>query len=92
MTNFPEQKKIVKLSNGKEVILYDLSIGFIIDVEKKIVEDDAISIMKDASSLDEEEIRKLRKSEIEYCINEIMTLSYGEDKDSSEDSGETKKR
>jgi len=90
MTNFPCKKKEVKLES-MEVVLHDLSIGFMLDFEAKIIDDSFINIIKDASSLNEEEARKLRSSEAEFLVKEIMLLTYGEKKEETDEDGETKK-
>lgn len=77
MIDFPISKKTINLAD-KEVIIYDLSVGFLIDFEAKQVKDDFSSILNDATSLSEEQIRSLRKSEAEFLIKEIMILTYGE--------------
>ena len=76
MTNFPCKKKIVNLENA-EVVLYDLSLGFLIDCEAGNVDESFFNVLKDASSLSEDEIKKLRKGEAEHLVKEVMSLTYG---------------
>ena len=90
MTNFPSAKKVVKLSD-KEVVIHDLSLGFLLDYESKNTDDSFISIISDATDLNEQEIRKLRKSEAEFLTKEIMLLTYGEEVEESVEGGNEKK-
>ena len=90
MTDFPCKKKEVKLGD-KKVILYDLSLGFMIDFEAGNTDDSFINIIVDASSLSEEEAKKIRRSEAEFLTKEIMLLTYGEQKEEENAEGDTKK-
>jgi len=89
MTNeSPSLKKVIKLES-MEVVISDLSIGFIIGMEDKSIADTFENIIKDASNLSEEQIKKLRRCEAEYLVKEIVSLTYGDDK--KESSGDSKK-
>ena len=91
MTNFPCKKKIVNLENA-EVVLYDLSLGFLIDCEAGSVDESFFNVLKDASSMAEDDIKKLRKSEAEYLVKEVMALTYGIKEDGEESKEGDKKK
>ena len=89
MINFLCKKKEIKLENV-EVVIYDLSVGYISSVEDGSTKETFENILLDASNLSKDEISKLRQSEAEYLSKEIIELTYGSTKNNG-DEGDSKK-
>jgi len=69
--------KSVKINSlNKEVLVFDLTQGFVYDLEQGIQEDTPENVLLDATELTLEEIRKLRKSEVAGLVKEVLMLTY----------------
>lgn len=67
--------KTLELVQG-EVKVFELTLGFIQDLENGVVEDNEINVIKNATELDDEGIRNLRRSEAGEIFETVMRLTY----------------
>jgi len=68
----------VTVSSGAKIKCYDLTFGLICDIESgKITETDML-VLEDATDLSADEIRALRKSDVDKLHSTIMKLTYPE--------------
>lgn len=67
--------KTLELEQGQVKVL-ELTLGFILDLESGLVEDNEINVIKNATSLDDDAIRELRRSEVSEIFKTAMMLTY----------------
>ena len=70
--------KKVTLRNGKEVEVYDLTLGFMADVEGGVTVDTVENIILNSTDLTIEQIQELRKSEATEIVGTALQLTYPE--------------
>jgi len=71
---FPTTEK-VKV-DGKTIVCMDLTFGYLMDIESGAIEDSMLNAVENGTNLDEEDIKSLRKNEVEKIYNVIMKLTY----------------
>ncbi len=71
--------KKVKVSFKKDpIICYPLTFGYLLDIENEVIEESKLGIIKDATNLKEDEIRKLKVPETTLIIETIKKETYPE--------------
>lgn len=91
MISCPCNKETIRFENGGEAHITDLSIGFLLDIENGSKQDDVMSILHDASDLEDDAIKKLTNSEAKFVVENIMKLTYGDISEDNSSKGEEKK-
>ena len=74
------------LADGKEVIVQPLTFGYIDDVENGIIEDNIITAIMDATGLDSDTVRAIRRPDAVAIFEIIKKETYPElyDEDGNE--------
>ncbi len=66
----------VKISTGKEIEIFDLTIGMIDKIDQDSEADTPLNVIGNASDLTDDEINSLRRSDAKILYEAIIVLTY----------------